>query len=312
MNNSQCESTPMQCQEVLDELVAYDRGELDAHDLLRIGDHIAACENCRAELHALRSTMQLLRHSLVAVEPSANIRQRMRERISRPRSMLSRRRFITMGRASAGWQGLLTDRLRRSPYFAASLLAHAALLLVALGVGVYYWGADGDRDETHAIRAVHTASQRARAMHGIRTQAMRVSTRLNQNQLDLTPHSRAASAEAVYLAGDPQNGCIWAFPVGGPTNRSEEDFRRQMRRRNSLGLFSRVPNKDGRFAIPEALSAQYLEGVKEVVVVDLLTTPRKERLEIWSASRWNAYRNDPRYAGSLSFGPLYAACLTTW
>jgi anti-sigma factor RsiW len=60
------------CQEVQDVLVAYADGDLPETDARRIGEHVAQCTACRAELQCLHRSVELARE--IWLEPSGERR----------------------------------------------------------------------------------------------------------------------------------------------------------------------------------------------------------------------------------------------
>jgi anti-sigma factor RsiW len=274
----------MKCNEIRSELVAYDRDELPAEDAARVARHLDACQACREELAAVQGTMATVRAGLVPVEPDADARTRLRERLGQgPRALSSRRLLSRPQDDGLRWPERLRRRVRQSPYVGASLLLHAAaLLLLAVGLPLAY---HYTQDAGPGPDGVEVEMPAARALYAQRRRAPRQRLALEQGTLDQTKIRRAA---AVYLAGDPTDRCIWAFPVGGAGNRSEERFL-SVFSAEERQILTRVDTRDGALELPDRLRQTYLAEAGAVVVIDLIDQPKKGRFELWAPQRWEEY-----------------------
>ncbi|MFW5856985.1 MAG: zf-HC2 domain-containing protein, partial [Planctomycetota bacterium] len=278
----------MQCNELEQELVAYDRGELAPEDAGHVDAHLADCEACRRRLAEIRETMRIVRMGLVAMEPSADFRLRLRERIRRGShhvSGCSSRRFLTRGpQERRTFAEALRDRMRRSPYLLYSLAAHAAVLLIVVGWAAYAWRAPAEGRPP--LDGPQVVRDRAQALRDARITAWTTRVPFADRRV---PLARVQPAKAVYVGEDHEDGCLWLYPVGGQGGVGEDAFLDRLPD-GAATQFTRVPTgPEGDVVLPEPLTEAFLADAEEVVLVDLRNVPRKERLEVWSAARWESY-----------------------
>jgi anti-sigma factor RsiW len=107
----------MECQNVREQLLAYQRGQLSGDVQAQIASHLDECADCRRAADAEAGLSQLLEQKLPRHAASAALKQRLAERVAAPARQPTRSR-----------------RLRRYSAPVASALAAAALVLVAVRV----------------------------------------------------------------------------------------------------------------------------------------------------------------------------------
>lgn len=294
----------MNCTEAREELVAYERGELSPADGEHVARHVEGCEACAAELESLRAALATVREGLVTIEPRADFRVQLSEAVVAEgedrRSSASQRRFLTLrcdeGEERSGWRNPLKGR-----YLGASILLHAAIFLMVVGIPV---AVHVSRSSTDVEKArVKIDLPRYRVVFAERQRARRSAARLavglgRRLTVDALPAGRGAAA--FYFAGDPVDKCIWAYPVGGEGAMSEAALLSEIPA-DARFMFTRVAVSDGSFSIPEKLAESYLGSAPEVVVLDLLGSSKRKRLEIWDPARLESYMAE-----------LTAAALRVW
>jgi anti-sigma-K factor RskA len=124
-----------------DELAAYALGALEADEAAVLERHLADCVECRAELDWLRPAVQMLPESVERLTVPPGLRDRLMEQVrseaNEPRGSQS------PTRSSSGRSGGLAWR---------PLAGLAALLLIAVAVGIYAIGGDsGGGGETTVV-----------------------------------------------------------------------------------------------------------------------------------------------------------------
>jgi anti-sigma factor (TIGR02949 family) len=102
----------MECQDVREQLLGYQRGQLDADARARIASHLEGCEGCRRAAAAEAGLSELLAHKLPRYAAPDALKRRLAERMS-PRRNRRARRYLAP---------------------AVSALAAAALVLVAVRI----------------------------------------------------------------------------------------------------------------------------------------------------------------------------------
>jgi len=112
----------MRCKDTQALLVAYQDGELAGRQEGRVRVHLDGCEGCRGELRALERTDELLRGHVVPPGPAPDFLVRLRERIRAEQAV-----------EAAAPRG----RIVRGPWQRGWAVAAAAVLLVAIGVGLF-------------------------------------------------------------------------------------------------------------------------------------------------------------------------------
>jgi anti-sigma factor (TIGR02949 family) len=107
----------MDCKDVREQLLDYQRGLLDGEQRAQIAAHLEGCAGCRQALAAEAGLSELLEHKLPRYAAPVALKRRLAERIERPAAPARRPR-----------------RLRRYTAPMVSALAAAALVLVAVRV----------------------------------------------------------------------------------------------------------------------------------------------------------------------------------
>ncbi|MBO8170035.1 MAG: DUF4349 domain-containing protein [Thermoanaerobacteraceae bacterium] len=115
----------MACQEYQELLSAYIDEVLTEEEQRRLEKHLEQCSDCRQELENLKETVVMLQ-SLDEVEPPAEFRQQLRQRLEAEQTRL------TVERPS------LVSRLMRSPWLPLSVAAMLVLFVVAVfGINMF-------------------------------------------------------------------------------------------------------------------------------------------------------------------------------
>jgi mycothiol system anti-sigma-R factor len=109
----------MECRDVRDELLAYQRNELGADVRAQVAAHLEACADCRRAASAEAGLSELLAHKLPRHAAPAALRERLAERVAE-------------GVAAPTGQASRPRRLRRYAAPIASALAAAALVLLGV------------------------------------------------------------------------------------------------------------------------------------------------------------------------------------
>jgi anti-sigma factor RsiW len=107
----------MKCEDVRDQLLSHQRGQIDKESQAQIASHLASCENCRLAAAAEAGLSDLLEQQLPRYSAPVALKQSLAERVAAPAA-----------------KPLGTRRFRRYLTPLASALAGAALVLVAVRV----------------------------------------------------------------------------------------------------------------------------------------------------------------------------------
>src|SRR5258708_3710954 len=107
----------MECEDVREQLLAYQRGQLDGDAQAQIASHLEGCEDCRRAAAAEAGLSDLLEHRLPRYAAPGALKRRLAERVALRSAPPKRSR-----------------RLARNMAPFASALAAAALVLLAVRV----------------------------------------------------------------------------------------------------------------------------------------------------------------------------------
>jgi anti-sigma factor RsiW len=107
----------MECEDVRQQLLGYQRGQLDGDAHSQVASHLEGCESCRRAAVAEAGLSDLLEHKLPRYAAPGALKRRLAERVAAPPS-----------------RPRLNRRLRRYTAPIASALAAAALVLLAVRV----------------------------------------------------------------------------------------------------------------------------------------------------------------------------------
>jgi anti-sigma-K factor RskA len=119
---------------------AYAMDALDELERARFEQHLAKCEDCRAEVAELRETAALLSET-VAVPPPASLRDSVLAGISHVRPLAPEIATIPRAEPAPARSGRLAGRWGRAPFLVAAALA----LLVGLGTMIVApWAGDDE------------------------------------------------------------------------------------------------------------------------------------------------------------------------
>lgn len=303
----------MTCDELGPELIDYIKGELEPERLKTVETHLAKCAHCRTEAEGLKQTLAALRGELVPIELSAHFRLALADRIdeaaTRGRSTLPRaaqpseRRVPGMRKSAAA---LLLDHARRSPYFAASLLAHAAML--ALVCAVLLRDAHVTREEKLHNAASEPASEPATytalaspryAAYLSRSEARRIETEAQRTDGDvrvsLATLYFVEDADLV-LTVDRELGCVKGYYAAA----EGENSRAALLQRNPGAAEARIENAT--LVVPSRLAA-CLRPSLNLVVFSL-----NDRLELWSKPTWESFGKEFAAAPAGSTETALADC----
>jgi len=127
-----------------DELAAYLLGALEPGEAAAIEQHLAGCEECRAELEWLQPAVRVLPESVEPVEPSAELRARIMGEIEADGAAA-----VKPSSPRRGWRGF---SLGLRP--AAGLAVLALLIAVVAGYAIRD-GSDGGGGEGTTVKAGH-------------------------------------------------------------------------------------------------------------------------------------------------------------
>ena len=309
--------------EVSLELVDYLKDELDEDERVRIEKHLVACEPCQRELEVIRQTFGTLHRDLVPIELSAHFRIALASRLDeattaavhgpqtglravRPSSRLLRE-------PNKGFATRVVEHARRSPYFALSILAHAAAILVAATVVVMlprgtaetppHEGIIIEKPPPHPedINATLMAAYRDRTrVPRIESRAETVAggIRVDLGLLMTPPQG------TIVLLPDPRLRCVRGFPA---------DHDRGPR---SADLLAQYPDavacsiRETKIDVPEAIAKDFLPAGETYVVQFIVAKTNQECLEFWSKPSWNDLEARCRRAGFATAFPTTAG--ETW
>ncbi len=286
------------------ELVDYLKGEMDAAEAQRVEEHLERCEACRHELASLKQTLNALHKDLVPIELSAHFRlalaRRLDEALNAQRCGAPRGEKVSSRSQRSRAPRLLgrvAAQARRSPYFALSLLAHAALIIIAAAIFVTI-----SRARSSAVSPVPPAAATAAntqeentaalaAAYQMRAQAPRVEVALEQTPQGEMRVNLAAlllqADEILLLEGDPLLRCLRGY-------RADRQKLEEMRTRHRDSVVCTLA--EGYLALPANLAAAYLGAEKRLLAISLETT-EADCIEIWTAAAW---RDLERRFGSIA------------
>jgi len=299
----------MDCEALESQLIDYLKDELAPGEREVVDAHLAGCEACRTELHALEATFDVLRRELVPIELSAHFRMALADRLDEATQATlaaapahkavraSERHIREMRRPTLVkfW-----DHARRSPYFAVSLLLHAAAFCIIIAILVKTQteqppqmlnpDVEAAIEQNRVLRDPgFQAFQRRADAPVIRTRAVAVAEGM---QVDLAQFM-VLSDETLVLVGDNELNCVQGFVAGGEDTPSVET------------LISQHPGasvermEKAKVTIPQALGS-YFKPSLELFVFRL-----NGRYEFWSQPTWNQLRKRFRNV-------TLAACPVEW
>jgi len=71
-----------------DSIPAFVLGALDPEEALQVGEHVAGCPTCRAEVDAFRATLDVLPYAVPQLDPPSHVKQQILARIAASHSQL--------------------------------------------------------------------------------------------------------------------------------------------------------------------------------------------------------------------------------
>jgi anti-sigma-K factor RskA len=128
-----------------DELAAYLLGALEPGEAAALEQHLAGCEECRAELDWLRPAVQVLPESVERVEPSPELRARLMDDVWADARGGSRWAGTTRAGAGGRWR----------PALLRPVAGLAAVLVIAAGVAGYAIRDGGSEGGATTVSAGH-------------------------------------------------------------------------------------------------------------------------------------------------------------
>jgi anti-sigma-K factor RskA len=115
---------------VVEFLPAYTLDCLDEEEFVLISEHLAACTDCQAELHAYQTVADQLALAVPDADPPAHLKRRLMDRVQPARPVAS------APAGPSGWQRLTTLMQRTTPVWGLAGL----VVIVALAVSnVWLW-----------------------------------------------------------------------------------------------------------------------------------------------------------------------------
>ncbi len=291
----------MNCEQCKNELVDYLKDELDSEVRRQVEAHLSGCEECCKEREILEQTFDTLARELVPIELSAHFRMALAERLDaatiesgqdqpdQPHIVRSSERHIRDMKRPAVIK--LWDHAKRSPYFAASLVLHAAALLIICAAVVKMQAQSRKIVTIESRQPANTGSACAQPeftaylarkdAHRIKTRAVPVS---NGMRVDLSQLYFMGKQELV-LVGDDDLSCVRGYFVESESGNSRNLLMKQYPDATS-GIIS-----NAEVDLPMSL-ARYISASRELFVFRL-----KDRLEFWSRPTWNRLRR--KFAGRI-------------
>lgn len=278
----------MKCKYSEERLLALLKNELSDSDKAETSSHLESCEECRENYRQLEKTQSFIKKALPCnhgnmekfntriVAAIKNDNEKSDHSIKRTSS---RRRRLPYSDAI---KIPFFTRLKKQPYFAASILLHAAaifiLVFIALKSDVSFLNND----------KVSAELNQSKYMYGLRGRAVKHSISIDKSgHLDL---SGVTKAKYAYFVCDYDTGSAWIYFVGGNGNFSEKEFSRMMPDENRRQL-TKIQLNSGILNIPENIKVQFFKDEKDFLLVDLSGVKNIRRFELWPQKDFEAYYN---------------------
>ncbi len=297
----------MQCDRMGPEWIDYVKGEVGPEERNEMDAHLAACEVCRKEVEGLRRTFDALQEELVPIELSAHFRMALADRLEeatdetarvgpaseeqKTRAMRASERHIREMKKPVVTR--LWEHARRSPYFAVSLLAHAAALLVIFAILVKMQGAPEaprlvvERGGPNEEYRLHPQTRFEVPAYLTRRAAPHLSIRAvdvdDGIQVNLALFMMPDDDRDLVLVREERLGCVQGFFA------DTDEERRAIQKKHESAIVRTI--EDYRLTIPTKLVAR-LEGERDEAR-DLFVFRLQDRYEFWSHASWK--RLDDRY-----------------
>jgi anti-sigma-K factor RskA len=202
----------MNHQEYQDLLPMHALGALDASDACAVDEHLATCENCRAELIELRDAAALLAHAAAPAEPSAALRERILTNIPQASQASAQVVHLSDRRPRRIWPNLLRMA--------------AAVAMVALLIGiVVLWRRDQKLQReiagmSHQLNAQQRELTRDRDALAREREALAMLTSPNMKKMELAGTPTAQNARGTFVL-DPKTGHAMLLTNGLPATPAE-------------------------------------------------------------------------------------------
>jgi len=285
----------MDCHEIEPELVGYLKDELAAAEREAVERHLAACPVCQEDLERYRQTFATLRRELTPIQLSAHFRLALAERIAAAETGKTSFKIVRSSerhRAELDKPALtyLWEHAKRSPYFAASLLVHAAAITVIVAAvfnfgqpieqrrpQVSYTIVDDDPDAFAEMPAPgHIAYSYRKDVRKVPVTGRKLET--GAVRVDVGALTMLAN-DTLVLVGDNTLHCVRAYftdPASGLT---------------AAALLSQYENSvlckiaNAELDIPPALAQASLDNLS------LLVLDMQGGLEIWTQPTWQSFES---------------------
>ncbi len=292
----------MECRDAIMDLVSYHKDEMPAEDRAVVEEHLAECEACRGELENIEQTFNVLHQDLVPIELSAHFRLAMADRLDEATHVAAQAKVAGLHAVRPSERHLeemdrpfvarLWQHARRSPYFAASLLLHAAAALIVLGLFIQLRRVQSSRDERpprrlHVERGSDDVREGPdlRQVVGRRRSVFSYQTKPEFTATGITVSVQQSMKEDgnVVLVADETLSCVMAFLTDREDRKSLP----------SQGVLKEYPGsmqasiQNARLKVPSSIVGDLFDSTDRLVVFDL-----DDRLEFWSVNRWNALQQE--------------------
>jgi hypothetical protein len=209
----------MNHQEYQDLLTLHALDALDASDARAVEEHLATCQQCRAELLALKDVAGLLAHAATPTEPSAELRERI---LTNVRSEKDRDKVSAQ--PSARVVDLSTRRQSRA--WSNLLRMAAAIAMIAMLIGiVVLWRRDARLQQEIARLSGQLNEQqreiaRDRDALAQEREALGMLTSPNMKRMELAGTQTAQNARGSFVL-DPKTGHAMLMTSGLPATPPE-------------------------------------------------------------------------------------------
>lgn len=285
------------CDEIRQQLAAYQCGELTELEAEAVRLHLDACPACRMEAEQTERVRKALRRNLPPLQAPEGFLSRLRDRMQRegvtehtrangdPQNGAAAKRAgdakFSSGRVFTQphtVRSRFAATVRRSPYFAASLALHVAAAAVVVILLIRLQGTPDERVVVQGpqtpmpafeVREFSTAWTERRDCPKVTVQGVRVADGV------LIDCPQMLTDGALALVDDPELGCVKGYqPQAGAVGRTAEV-------------------KNARIVIPSELADRRLtaeaaeQDKSQPLAIKVLEL--EDRVEFWAERRWEGF-----------------------
>ncbi|MBN2714164.1 MAG: hypothetical protein JXR97_17225 [Planctomycetes bacterium] len=305
--------------EAMLELVSYYKGELESEKKALVEEQLEKSAACRKELEAIGRTFDALHKELVPIELSAHFRMALADRLDEATQPAQTKGGIEIIRSSERHLRdmkkpaviRMVEHAKRSPYFAASLLLHAAA--VTLLVGFYFHmrstqpqqpGSNNQLVVSNEISMIPEDAATKRKMdrfnaYSFRSRVPGFTTKAEYAPGGIVVNVAQTMKEDGNIVLDVNSGlsCVVAILTDGEGQPATESILKEF----PNAVAARIQNS--RIKIPSTVAMDYMDATSNLHVFDL-----GSQIEIWNEPKWTELKSEFEKMTASHASSSYALC----